>query len=130
MKKRPWLGAITLLVTVPSLLFLYEFMSQYQASFLHWFVLEKVIVSILGIVGGVLLWRGNIWGYRVSLGAWALVTLISIASLISLYQVWGTHDASGSVASSWLTKDLIYLLFAAPMLYFLIRNLFVNGKDD
>jgi hypothetical protein len=133
MKKRPWLGAITILVTVPSLLFLYYFVPQYQPSLLHWFILEKVFVSILGIVGGVLLWRGNIWGHRVALAAWSLVALISIASLISLYQAWGTSDASGSVATTWLRKDAIYLLFAMPMLFVIVRDLIAKksrGKGN
>jgi hypothetical protein len=128
MKKHPWLGVITILVTVPSLLFLYYFIPQHQPPLLHWFVLEKALVSALGIVGGVLLWRGNIWGHRLALVAWMLVSLISIANLVALYQAWGTPDVGGSVAITWLRKDAIYLMCATPMLFVLVRDLIAKKR--
>jgi hypothetical protein len=123
MKKRPFLGVVTVLSAVPFLLFLTYFTSQYQPPLAHWFVLEKVVISVLGIVGGVFLWRGNVWGYRVGLIAWALITLSSLASLVSLYQASGQPDVVGRVATTWMSKDVIYILIAAPILYVLVRDL-------
>jgi hypothetical protein len=65
-----------------------------------------VVISVLGIVGGVFLWRGNVWGYRVGLIAWALITLSSLASLVSLYQASGQPDVVGRVATTWMSKDV------------------------
>jgi len=130
MRKRPFLGAVTVLAAIPFLVFLAYFTSQYQPPLAHWFVLEKAVVSISGIVGGVLLWRGNMWGYRVGLIAWALITLSALASLVSLYQASGTPDVSGTVATIWASKDVIYILIAAPVLYVLVRDLLERRRGS
>jgi hypothetical protein len=129
MKKRPFIGVVTLLSAVPFLLFLTYFTSQYQPPLAHWFVLEKAVISVSGIVGGVFLWRRNVWGYRIGLFAWVLIAVSSIASLVSLYQTSGQPDVSGTVATIWMSKEVIYILIAAPVLYVLIRDL-IESKQS
>lgn len=118
-----WSGYGAVSGTVPVIPDLLHFTSQYQPPLAHWFVLEKVVISVLGIVGGVFLWCGNVWGYRVGLIAWALIILSSLASLVSLYQASGQPDVAGRVTTTWISKDVIYILIAVPVLYVLARDL-------
>lgn len=128
MKKRPLLGAITMLATIPFLGFLVLFISQYQPPLVHWFVMEKAAICIAGIIGGVLIWRGNVWGYRVGLIAWMLIVLSTLTSLASLYRASGTPDVTGTVGATWAGKDVIYILVSVPILYVLARDLLVTRR--
>lgn len=78
------------------------------------------MVTAFGFTGGVLLWGGSVWGYRLSLIAWALVVLTSLASVMSLYQ---TPNVAETLATTWMTKDVFYILIAVPMMYVLARDL-------
>lgn len=120
MKKRPSLGVITVVPGILSLSFLVYFVSQYQPPFLHWVVLEKTTMGALAFAGGVLLWRGKVWGYWLSLIAWVLVIATSLASLISWYR---TPNIAETLTTTWLSKDIILILVAVLMIYVLGRDL-------
>lgn len=113
-----------MLSAVPFVLFLVYFTSQYQPPLLHWFVLEKTVISISAVVGGVLLWRGKKWGHQAGIIAWALVTFTSLWSVASLYLASGQPGITQPVITTWISKDVIYLLIAIPVLYVLICDLF------
>ena len=123
MKKRPLLGAVTVVAAIPFVVFLAYFTTQYQPPLAHWFVIEKAVVGISGIVGGVLLWYGNLWGYRLGLIAWVLITLSAMISLVSLFEVSGKPEVNGLVTTAWASKDTLYIIVATPVLYVLVRDL-------
>jgi hypothetical protein len=130
MSKRPFLGAITFLAAAPFLLFLIYYSSRYEPPFMHWLVLEKFAVAASGVVGGVLLWRGSVWGYRLGLVAWTLATVSSASSLLAWYQVSRQPHVSELLTAIWLSKDAAYILIAAPTTYILIRDLFERKRNE
>lgn len=130
MRKRPFLGALTVLLAIPSLLFLAYFTSWYQPPLSHWFVLEKAVISISGVIGGVLIWRGSAWGYRLGIVAWGLAMFSALSSLVSLYQASGQPDVNESLLTIWISKDVVYTLIAAPVLYVLVRNILKSTRSS
>lgn len=129
MKKRPFLGALTVLLAIPSLLLLVYFAAQYKPPLAHWFVLEKVVISVSSVIGGVLLWRGSVWGYRISVIAWGLAVISSLASLVSLYQASAQSGITESLQTIWMSKDVVYIFIASPVLYILAHDIFIRTEQ-
>lgn len=128
MTKRPLLGFITVVAGTPFLVFLAYFVSRYEPPLLHWFVWEKALIVMLSFVGGLLLWRGKVWGYWLSAIAWLMVIFASSFSLVALFQSSGTPDVTDEVAKVWMGKDLILLLIGVLATFLIGRDLLRTKK--
>lgn len=119
MIKRQILGAVTILAALPGLLFILYFISSYNASLLHWLVIEKIITALFCFIGGGLLLKGNAWGYRLSLVGWILIIWASISSLLAAWQ----PVTSGQLQTNMFAKEAIYLAVGLPTVIILIREM-------
>jgi len=75
-----------------------------------------VIRGICGTLGGVLIWRGNTWGYYLSLITWLYLVVVSILTFTQLYD-------NGIVLSFGFLKEH-YSSFGRPLLLSLLKVLF------
>jgi hypothetical protein len=128
MAKRPFLGFITVVVGIPFLAFLIYFVSRYEPPLLHWFVWENALIVVSSLIGGLLLWQGNVWGYRLSAFAWLLVVFASLSSLVALFQSSGSSDVTDALAKLWMGKDLVLLVIGALATYPIVRDLLQTKK--
>ncbi|MEW6647002.1 MAG: hypothetical protein AB1450_07370 [Pseudomonadota bacterium] len=128
MAKRPFLGFVTVAAGAPFLAFLVYFVSRYDPPLFHWFVWEKLLIVLLSLSGGVLLWRGDTWGYRFSAIAWFLILLGSISSLVALFQLFGSPDVTDALAKVWVAKDIFYLPLGVSAIYLLVRDLLRSSE--
>lgn len=119
MKKRKLLGTVTIIAAIPALGFILFFISKYNAPLYHWFVVEKMMIGFCSIIGGILLWRGHKWGYRLSTIGWAVILYASIMSLYVAFQ----PEVNEQLKITMMSKDIIYLLVGIPILSILIRDI-------
>ena len=82
MKKRRFFAIITILAAGPALVFLRYLILGYGTPIIHWLVWEKIAIAFFCLIGGIMLWQGNIWGYRLSVLAWALIIFVHSSILI------------------------------------------------
>jgi len=119
MRIRRIIGLITIIAAIPHIGFMIFFILVYHASFTHWVVIEKLLIGITSILGGVLLWREGFWGHRLSIISW---TLILFPSLSALY-VGLFHTSNANAQIVLLTKDIVVSLIGTITLFILVRDL-------
>lgn len=119
MKSRRIIGLITITAAIPHIGFMIFFIFANHASITHWIVIEKLLIGITSITGGVLLWREGVWGHRLSIISW---TLILFASLSALY-VGLFHTSNVNAQIVLLTKDIVVSLIGTITLFILVRDL-------
>lgn len=114
----PGLGAIMLAGLFP------EFPLPAKIVIVNSFFLR----GICGTLGGVLLWRGNKWGYYLSIITWLYLIVVSVLTLSDLFD-------KGMVLSSALIdehfeqfgrvffRSLLKILIGVPIVYLLFGSL-------
>jgi hypothetical protein len=112
-------GLITIVAAVPHIGSLLYLIFIYHSSLANWVVIEKFLISIACISGGALLWRGGIWGFRLSIIAWILVIYASSSNLYAaIFQTANTN-----IQSVILPKDIIISLLGCIILFILVKDL-------
>ena len=91
----------------------------YQASFTHWIVIEKLLVGSACIFGAIFLWRGSIWGYRISILSWILILWISASSIYVAVSPKTIED----LRIVMLSKDIIFSVIGLTILSILIGDM-------
>lgn len=118
------IGLITIVAAAPNIGFLVFFGFSDHPSFLSWMVIEKFLTAITCISGGALLWRGLIWGYRISIVAWTLIIFASFSNLyVALF-----HTPDRNLQLVILAKDIIIAALGGLILVILLRDLIKFGK--
>jgi hypothetical protein len=79
--KTGFLSLLTIIAAIPSLGFVIFFMRVYDAPLTHWFIMENLVIVFSCFIGGVLLWKGKKWGYRVSEIGWLIILYRSFMSI-------------------------------------------------
>ena len=119
MRHRKITGIITVTAAIPNIGFMFLFIFLYHASFVHWMVIEKFLIGITCILGGFLLCRGDIWGYRFSIIGWILILWSSISSLyVAIF-----HTTNANLQSVMFIKDIIFSLFSSTILFILFSDM-------
>lgn len=72
-----------------------------------------VFRGFCGLIGGVLLWRGNKWGYRLTLICWIYLILTSVLTINQLY--------SGGLILSYEFLQQNYAAFGRPFLISILK---------
>ena len=136
MKKRKFVGFMTILWGVPGLAGMLLFMNGFdELSFLVFLALLAVIFrGLCGVVGGVLLWRGSKLGYQLSLVMWMYMLVVG---LIAFYQLFtGPYFTSfeftpdNQLFWSAFGKNGGKLIWGVPFIYILIKSLFESRKAE
>lgn len=125
MKKRKLLGSLTVIAAIPALGFMMFFLVVYNASLMHWLVIEKIIIGFTCILGGVLLWQGHKWGYRLSIIGWMVILYVSFSSIYVAFQ----PETNEHLRLAMFSKDAIYLTVGLPALVILIRDMIKTKKS-
>ena len=119
MKSRRIIGLITIIAAIPHIGFMIFFIFVYHASFVHWMFIEKILIGITSIPGGVLLWRESMWGHRLSIISWILILFASLSALyVGLF-----HTSNVNAQIVLLTKDIIVSSIGTITLFILVRDL-------
>lgn len=119
------IGLITIVAAAPNIGFLVFFGFSDHPSFLSWMVIEKFLTAITCISGGALLWRGLIWGYRISIVAWILIIFASCSSLyVALSQT-----PNQNLQLVILAKEFIIAALGGLILVILFRGLIKYRKQ-
>ena len=118
MKISKLIAIITIIAATPNFGFIFYLFFSYHASTLNWIVIEKILTALSCIVGGALLWRENIWGYRISIIAWILILFVSISSIY----VAVSHTTNIDLQLVMLSKDLIISLCGGIILVILLKG--------
>ncbi len=121
MRKRRILGSITILSTLPSLLILILFVFLYTPAITHWFILEKISVIIFCFLGGILLWKGNMWGYIFSALGWGLLVFVHSSILIAFYNDLDRLGLSSYLAKVWLS--IVFIPLGSLIIFVLLRDI-------
>jgi hypothetical protein len=124
MIKRIILGIITILAALPGLLFIIFFIGKYHPSLLHWLVVEKIVTALFCFVGGILLFKGDKWGYRLALIGWLLIIWASSSSVFAAFQ----PITSAQLRKGMLTKEAIILAIGVPTAIVMIREIVKTNK--
>lgn len=136
MKKRKFIGFMTILSGLPGIggFLLFKNGVGELSSIAVMAFLAIVCRGIFGVVGGVLLWRGERLGYQLSSIMW---TYMVVVGLISFYQLFtGPYPASFELTPesrlfwSILGRTLGKLIWGIPFLYILLKALKEGGKDS
>jgi hypothetical protein len=115
MTRHPVLGAFTILVALPPLLFVALFVGVHNAPLTHWFVIKWLVLFAALAIAGVMLVVGHRHGYAMALTAWTLRTIDSIAGVVVL---WPAPDYWYASA-----QDFFYLATGVPILVLLTRRM-------
>jgi len=117
-EKRKITGLLTILAGLPGLagLLLLDRLDSYPLAAVIVVVNAIAIRGICGTLGGILIWRGNKWGYYLSLITWLYLVVVSILTFAQLYD-------NGVILSFGFLKEN-YTSFGRPFLLSLLKVLF------
>jgi len=121
LKKRRILGIITLLAAVPALAFLGFFVLSYSPPISHWLVWEKVAIGFFCLIGGIMLWKGNIWGYILSALGWGLIIFVHSSILLAYYTGLDKLKLTGYLAGVWLS--VVFILSGSLIIFILLHDI-------
>jgi len=119
MKKRKFLGSLTIMAAIPSLAFVIFFTTVYEASITHWFVIEKLVIIFSCIIGGILLWKGTKWGYQLSTIGWLVLIYASIMSIYVAFQ----PDTKEALRFTMFITDGLFIAVGIPAVVILVRDI-------
>ena len=126
MKKRKIIGTITVLVAGPNVGFMLFFVLLYQAPLFHWLVIEKFLIVVSCILGGIFLWRSSIWGHRFSIVGWILILWTSVSSMF--VEVYPTTNEN--LKAIILSKDIIFSIFSLTILSILLGDIIRQKRSN
>lgn len=136
MTKRKIIGFMTILGGIPGVGGLLHFMNDIGEVSLGFVLIVLAVFcrGICGVVGGVLLWRGNKLGYQLSIVMWGYMVIVG---LLAFYQIFtDPHFTSfefspeNSVFWSVIGKSAGKLIWGIPFLYILTRDLLALKKNS
>ena len=123
-------GLVTIVTGLPGLgaLLLLGMFSDFPLPAKVVVINSFVLRGLCGIVGGILLWRGNKWGYYLSLIAWLYLVAVSALTLSDLF------DKGLVMSLSFLqenypafgrpfTRSVIKIILGIPIIYLIIKTL-------
>ena len=87
MKKRRIIGILTVLAGLPGLggFWLLSHLSDFPLAATIIVINAILFRGLCGVVGGILIWRGSKWGYYLTLVTWVYLVVVSILTIIQLY---------------------------------------------
>ncbi len=91
--------------------------------------------GLCGIVGGIFIWRGSIWGYYLTLLTWLYLIIVSVLTLNHLYNSGLVFSFSfleenySSFGRAFLLSSL-KILFGIPIVYMVINVLLKAYKSN
>ncbi len=121
MKNRRILGIITVLAAVPTLAFLGYFVLSYSPPISHWLIWEKVAIGFFCLIGGIMLWKGKIWGYILSALGWGLLIFVHFSILIASYTDLDKLKFSSYLTKNWLS--VVFILSGFLIIFTLLRDI-------
>lgn len=114
----PGLGAVMLIGMFP------DFPLPAKMVVVNSFVLR----GLCGIIGGILLWRGQRWGYYLTLAAWLYLVTVSILTIMDLFDkglilsfqfLQENYPAFGRP----FARSVVKLVLGAPIIYFVFKEM-------
>ena len=130
MKKRRIIGVLTILVGLTGLggLSLMEQINSFPLT-------AKIIVAnsiffkgICGTLGGILIWRGNKWGYYLTLVCWLYLIIVSFLTLIQLHNN-GIEISYGFIQENFsnfgrsFLMSVIKIVVGVPIIHIVINEI-------
>jgi hypothetical protein len=128
LEKRKIIGILTVLIAFPDLFLSVLLIGRYDFPINHWFVLEKLLIVVFGIIGGILLWNGRRIGYILSIIAWMIVFKESSLSLYHFYFGTGHLEANALLKRLWRNYALLEVIPSILIVFILIRDLITSSK--
>jgi len=91
--------------------------------------------AICGIVGGVLIWRGIKWGYFLTLIAWLYLIIVSVFTLVQLYNngivlSYSFLEANFSTVGRPFMMSMLKMLFGIPIVHIVLNSLLKDHKSN
>lgn len=134
MKKRTFMGVITILFAVPGIL---AILGLFAAGMLplRWLLIVFLGIAcrgVCGLIGGVLLCRGRRLGYILSIVAWIYGVTVGAITLSSLFlgPSAALVRADQALLAKGLGSSLGKLLWGIPFLTILVRDLLQSRKGE
>lgn len=121
MKKRKFLGIITVLAAVPALAFLGFFLLSYSPPISHWLVWEKTAIGFFCLIGGIMLWKGSLWGYRLSTIGWGLIVFVHASILKAFYTNLDKINFINYLAKVWFS--VAFILIGTLIIFILLHDI-------
>ncbi len=128
MPERKFLGIWTILCSLPG--FLAGLLILLPREFPLWmtiyFITAVFLRGLPGLIGGILLYRGQRWGYKLSLICWCFILLNGIFSFIrneNLDPVPGLEEYANSTYWKNVIKCFGSLAVSIPVSYLLFQDL-------
>jgi hypothetical protein len=87
LKKRRIIGILTVLAGLPGLggFWLIGILSDFPIAATIIVINAILFRGLCGVAGGILIWRGSKWGYYLTLVTWVYLVVVSILTIIQLY---------------------------------------------
>jgi len=127
LKKRRILGIITVLAAMPALAFLGYFVLTYSPPISHWLIWEKVAIGFFCLIGGIMLWKGKLWGYVFSALGWGLLLFVHSSILIAFYTGLDKLKFTIYFAKVWLS--VIFIISGSLIIFILLRDILKKGTE-
>jgi hypothetical protein len=126
-KGRRVLAIITFLASIPSFTFVIRFISTYSPTIAHWVIWEKGCIILFCLAGSILLWQGNVWGYRLSIIGWALIIFVQMSIVIIFLFDLSKSNIVDITAS--LSINILFILVGVSSIYVLLRDIIRNRNN-
>lgn len=135
MKKQRIIGFITILAGLPAVggLWLIGQLESFPPTATIIVINAIVFRAICGTVGGILIWRGSRWGYYLTLACWIYLILVSLLTLIQLYDngiviSYGFLEQNYSSFGRPFLLSVLKIVFGIPIVHVVINSLFRARK--
>lgn len=123
-------GVLTIIAGLPGLggLLLFGKLGDFPFAATVVVINSFLLRGVCGTLGGILIWRGNRWGYYLSSIAWVYLVAVSVLTLSDLYGR-GLALSPGFLQDNYsafgrpFAWSLIKILFGLPIIYIIFKGL-------
>lgn len=112
---------------MPALAFLGYFVLTYSPPISHWLIWEKVAIGFFCLIGGIMLWKGKLWGYVFSALGWGLLLFVHSSILIAFYTGLDKLKFTIYFAKVWLS--VIFIISGSLIIFILLRDILKKGTE-
>ena len=130
MKKQKIIGLITILAGLPAIggFWLIGYLENFPLAATIIVINAIIFRAICGTIGGILIWRGNRWGYYLTLLCWLYLIIVSVLTLIQLYDngivlSYGFLEQNYSSFGRPFLLSVLKIAFGIPIVHVVINNL-------
>jgi hypothetical protein len=137
MRKRKFIGFMTVLTGLPGLgaLLLFTMSAESSIGFIALILVAVVLRGVCGVVGGVLIWKGNKLGYYFSAVTWLYLVVIGSYTVIQLHTnpvitpSFDLNQFNHAVYLKPLSTSLGKIIWGIPFIAIIFRDLYKTSKS-